>query len=86
MENKPQIIIYSTHTCNFCKLEKAWFESRNISFTNYFVDEDQEKAKEMIELSGQRSVPFTRIVQDGEETHIVGFHEDLLKGILGVEN
>lgn len=77
-----QIIMYSTHTCNFCKQQKAWLAQHNISYTNYFVDDDPAKAEEMIAISEQRTVPFTRIIKDGEETHLVGFHADLLHGIL----
>lgn len=81
-----QIYIYSTHTCPFCKREKAWLEENGIEYTNYFVDEDASKAEEMIEASGQMGVPFTRIIKDdGSEEHILGFQQEKLAEILGIE-
>ena len=67
-ENK-KVIVYSTPTCPFCHHAKDFLKENNIKFTDVDVSTDQDKAKEMVEKSGQMGVPVLDI--DGEI--IVGF-------------
>lgn len=81
----PKIKIYSTTTCQFCKLEKAYLTSKGIEFEDIMVDMDPEKAKEMIELSGQMGVPFTVIeTDDGKTESILGFNKPKIDAVLGI--
>jgi glutaredoxin-like YruB-family protein len=64
-----QVLIYSTPTCPYCHQAKDYFKEKNIQFTDYNVGEDQVKAEEMVEKSGQMGVPVIDI--DGEI--VVGF-------------
>ncbi|PIT93256.1 MAG: NrdH-redoxin [Candidatus Harrisonbacteria bacterium CG10_big_fil_rev_8_21_14_0_10_38_8] len=75
-----KIIIYSTPTCHFCHMTKEFFKENNIEFTDYDVSTDIEKSKEMIEKSGQMSVPVIFI--DGEI--VVGFDENKLRSLLNL--
>lgn len=69
-----KIKIYSTTTCPFCKMEKSYLDSKNIQYDNIFVDQNDEAAQEMINISGQMGVPFTVITKDdGTKTTILGF-------------
>ena len=69
-----KIQIYSTTTCPYCKMEKAYLDEKGIKYENFFVDQDEKKADEMIQKSGQMGVPVTIITNDkNEETLIVGF-------------
>jgi glutaredoxin-like YruB-family protein len=63
------IKVYSTPTCPYCVKAKEYFKGKNLSYEDYDVSVDREKAKEMIERSGQRGVPVIDI--DGNV--IVGF-------------
>lgn len=66
--------IYTTTTCPYCKMEKAYLDVKKISYTNIFVDEDSKAAEEMIKISGQMGVPFTVITKDdGAQVTILGF-------------
>lgn len=76
---KP-VTIYSTSVCHFCKLAKEFFKKHNIDYVEYNVGVDQEKRKEMIELTGQLGVPVIRV---GDEV-IVGFREDIIAHMLGL--
>lgn len=79
------VIIYTTHTCPFCEQEKDFFKEHDVEYTEHYVDEDRQKAEEMIKKSGQMGVPFTVIVDDeGEEHEVLGFQEAKLKEVLGV--
>ena len=77
-ENKKDIVVYSTPTCHFCQLAKAFFTENNIEYTDYNVAEDHAKAQEMVERSGQMGVPVIFI---GEEM-IVGFDEARVRSLL----
>lgn len=78
------ISIYTTPTCGYCKATKEFLTSKTIEYTEIDVSVNQEKAKEMIEKSGQMGVPVI-IIRDGEkEELIVGFDQQRLTQILGL--
>ena len=80
-----KVIIYSTTTCPYCKMEKEYLDSKGIKYENIFVDHDTESAKKMIEESGQMGVPFTEITKDdGSVVKILGFDRGKLDEALGL--
>jgi len=74
------VSIYSTPTCGYCKAAKAYFTEHNVTFTDYNVAADREKAQEMFQKSGQMAVPV--IFVDNDMT--VGFDEARLSQLLGI--
>ncbi len=76
-----EVKVYSTATCPHCVRAKEFLAENKIEFENFDVAEDQEKAKEMADVSGQMGVPV--IIVDGEI--IVGFDKAALKEKLGIE-
>ncbi len=74
------IIIYSTPSCPWCHRAMDYLKEKSIEFTHYDVSVDQEKAKEMIDKSGQRGVP----VIDIDGTIIVGFDQTKVDELLGL--
>ena len=80
-----KILVYTTTTCPFCKMQKDYFNSKNIEFSEILVDETPDEAQKMIELSGQLGVPFTVITKDdGTIEKILGFDKVRLDSILGI--
>ncbi len=77
---QKEVVIYSTPTCHFCVLAKAFFDDNNIAYTNYDVQADPEKGKEMVERSGQMGVPVIFIGED----MTVGFDEARIRELLGM--
>lgn len=75
-----KILVYSTPTCPFCIRAKQFLTENNIPFENYDVSQDQQKAEEMIQKSGQMGVPVIDI--DGEI--IIGFDKEKIKSLLGL--
>ena len=73
-----QVVIYSTPTCPYCKRAKEYLSRKGIPYVEHNVAADKEKAKEMIQKSGQMSVPV--IIIDGEI--IVGFNQAKLDELL----
>ncbi|MEA3429715.1 MAG: glutaredoxin family protein [Nanoarchaeota archaeon] len=76
-----KVIVYTTPTCPFCTSVKEFLTENKIEFESIDVSVDQEKAKEMIEKSGQQGVPVVDI--DGQI--VVGFNEEKLKELLKIE-
>ncbi|OIP79762.1 MAG: NrdH-redoxin [Parcubacteria group bacterium CG08_land_8_20_14_0_20_48_21] len=73
-----QITIYSTPTCPYCKMAKAFFDEQKIAYENIDVSVDHPKTEEMIQKSGQMGVPV--IDMDGEI--IIGFDRAKIEAIL----
>ncbi len=74
------INIYSTPACPYCHTVKNYLKSKNIVFNDYNVAEDQEKAQEMVEKSGQMSVPVIEI----DDYIMVGFDKPELDRLLNL--
>jgi len=80
MADKKTITIYSTPTCPYCHTAKAFLKEKGFEFTDYNVADDQAKAKEMVDKSGQMGVPV--IVIDKEV--LVGFNKPAVEKALGL--
>ena len=74
------VTIYTTPTCTYCKMTKAFFKENNVEYKEVDVAADQSKAQDMFEKSGQMGVPVVEI--DGKI--IVGFDKEALKQALGM--
>ena len=67
-----KIEIYSTHGCPSCIRAKQVFQNKGVEFSEYKVDQDREKFKEMkLRSNGARSVPQIFI----NDEHIGGFDD-----------
>ena len=73
-----KVVIYTTPTWPYCHRAKEYLSRKGISFVEYNVAEDREKAKEMIEKSKQMGVPV--IIVDNEV--MVGFNQAKLDSLL----
>jgi glutaredoxin-like YruB-family protein len=72
------VVIYSTPTCPWCQRVKQFMQEHNIFFQDFDVSQNQEKAEEMVQKSGQMGVP---VVDVGGEI-IVGFDKDKIEDAL----
>jgi len=80
-----KVTLYTTKTCPFCKMEKDYLDSQNIAYEEVFVDENPQRADEMIAISGQMGVPFTVIDKDdGSKVTILGFDKPRINQALGM--
>lgn len=57
----PLVTIYSAPWCAFCKTEKEYLEHLGVTFTVRDIEEDAGAMEELVEKSGQQSVPVTDI-------------------------
>ena len=65
---KPEVLIYTTSWCPFCRRAKALLQEKGVAFTELDIEADPAHRKAMIESSGRSTVPQIFI----NETHVGG--------------
>ena len=75
-----KVMVYSTPTCSYCIRTKQFLKEHNVDFEDIDVSTNKVKTDEMIQKSGQMSVPVLDI--DGEI--IVGFDKAKIEATLGL--
>lgn len=71
----PEVKVYSTPSCPWCKRAKKFLEDNSIPFKDIDVAADKAAREEMIRKSGQLGVPVIEI--DGEI--VIGYNEPKMK-------
>ena len=81
-----KVTVYSTNTCVYCKMLREWLTDKGQDFDVVMVDESQEAAMKMYQLSGgQMAVPFSTIeYKDGQVEKILGFDRPRFEAALKV--
>lgn len=75
-----KVTIYTTPTCVYCKMAKAFFKEHNVAYEEKDVSTDVKAQEEMIAKSNQLGVPVIDI--DGELT--VGFDKERISKLLNI--
>lgn len=70
-----EIEVFTTPSCPYCTKIKQWLDENGHDYVEYNVAENREKAREMIQKTGQRGVPQTVV---GDEA-IIGFQPDKIQ-------
>jgi len=76
-----KVSIYTTPTCVYCKMTKAFFKENNVQYEEKDVSTDRAAADEMIQKSGQMGVPVIDI--DGQI--LTGFDKEGLSRLLNIK-
>lgn len=76
-----KITIYTTPSCVYCKMTKAFFKEHNVTYEERDVSSDASARDEMIGKSNQMAVPVVDI--DGQI--IVGFDKEALSELLHIK-
>ena len=58
---EPQVTVYSTTWCAFCKAAKTYFASKSVPFNEIDVEQDMAAGQQIVEETGQMGVPVIRI-------------------------
>ncbi len=74
------VAIYTTPSCHFCQMAKAFFKEHNVQYEEYNVAEDQARRTEMIQMTGQLGVPVIAI----DDILMVGFSQAKVAEMLGI--
>ncbi len=75
-----QVIVYSTPTCGYCKMAKAYFQEHKIEYIEKDVSVDLEARDHMVQASGQMGVPVIEV----DDTIVIGFDKTRLASLLGI--
>lgn len=80
-----KVEVYATHWCPPCIWELDYLNSKGVKYTVYWIDEDEEKGKEMDSRCGSDRIP-TNVITDksGKEQCVIGFNKDKLDALLGL--
>lgn len=77
----PNITIYTTPSCVYCKMTKDFFKEHNVEYEEKDVSADEAALQEMVKKSGQLGVP----VVDVDGKIVVGFDKATLRTLVGVK-
>ena len=66
-----EVKMYSTRFCPYCIRAKTLLESKVVAYTDIAVDADPQLRREMMSLSGRRTVPQIWI----DDLHVGGFDD-----------
>lgn len=75
-----QIKVYSTVTCPWCHKLKEFLKENGVDFEDIDISANPKAAEEMIEKSGQMTVP----VLDIDGAIIIGFDRESIARALGL--
>lgn len=75
------VTIYTTPSCVYCKMAKAFFQEHAISYEEKNVAMDPVAREDMVKKTGQLGVP---VIDVGGEI-VVGFDQERLAELLGVK-
>lgn len=76
-----KVILFSTSSCPWCSRAKNYLHQRDIKVKEIRVDRDPDAAKDVVKMTGQRSVPVLLIGR----TKVVGFDKDKIDRLLGLK-
>ena len=65
-----ELTLYTTATCPWCGKLKNYLKEKGAEFQEVDISVDETGASEMVELTGQRSVP---VLSKGDQ-YVVGFN------------
>ena len=66
-------------------MEKAFLDSKGVTYTNHFVDEDEKAREEVVMMTNQMGVPVTVLEYDDGKTWFIGFQQAMLEKALNGE-
>ncbi|MEX2006607.1 MAG: glutaredoxin domain-containing protein [Candidatus Saccharimonadales bacterium] len=80
-----KVKIYSTTTCPYCRAEKAYLQSKNITFEDILLDKQPGQIQASLDTCGNMGVPCTHITKDDDsEVVILGFDKAKLDAALNL--
>lgn len=75
MGNTKDITIYTTKTCASCLMVKRWLQTKGANYQEVNLDENPDRQREALELSGVMTVPVTVVTKtDDSKKVVVGYN------------
>ena len=73
-----RVVVFTTPTCSWCKKVKDYLKKNNVRFKEINVARDQQAAKDIVRMTGQRGVPVVLI----NNRAIVGFDKPKIDALI----
>ncbi|MCL4364590.1 thioredoxin family protein [Patescibacteria group bacterium] len=80
MKKQKKVKVFSTPTCPYCFMVKAYLKEKNVAYEDVDVSVDQNEAIAMVQKSGQMGVPQLWI----EDDIVVGFNKPVIDQLLNL--
>lgn len=80
VKGKSTVKVFSTPTCPYCHMAKAYLKDNKIEFEDIDVSRDQNQARAMVEKSGEMGVPQLWI----NDEVVIGFNKPVIDQLLGI--
>lgn len=74
-----EVTVYTSPTCPWCSKLKGYLSEKGIPYQEVNVASDPNAARQLMNVSGQRSVPVTTV---GDQV-VVGYDPESLENLLG---
>jgi glutaredoxin-like YruB-family protein len=75
---EKNVVVYSTPTCPYCKMVKDYLSQNGVTYTDHDLSKDYNKAREMVQKTGQMGVPVVII----DDNIVVGFNRAKIDELL----
>ena len=75
-----KVKVFSTPTCPYCHMAKAYLKDKKIEFEDIDVSRDQNQARAMVGKSGEMGVPQLWI----NDEVVIGFNKPVIDQLLGL--
>ena len=82
MKVQPNVILFTTPTCSWCRTVKQYLRKHEIRFKEVDITRDQRAAQDMVRRSGQQGVPVTLI----NNRPVVGFNKNKINRLLDIRD
>lgn len=80
-----QVTLYTTPTCGYCKLAKAFFQENDVEYTEKDVAADEQAREEMFsKVTGKGGQPGGVPVIFVDDEMVMGFDKGKLSQLLGI--
>ncbi len=77
-KEKTNVVLYTKNNCPECDKARYFLRTKNISFTEYNMDTDENAADKRKEFDDGEDVPFAIV----DKSQIYGFSENIYKKVL----
>ena len=65
------VTIYTTNTCAYCSMVKRYLQSKGQNYNEVNLDQNPERQKEALEMSGALTVPVTVVTKEDDTQQVV---------------
>lgn len=65
------ITIFTTNTCVYCGMVKKWLASKGLQYEEVNLDDQPDRQKEALAVSGALTVPVTVVTKEDQSKEVV---------------